>query len=149
VHGGTLRVWVSHEPENIDASVEYLIMLESLVETGWFHDTIRSHAESLRELLGDDEYWAYGASAKGVMLLNMADLKPTRVYDDTVGKQGERVPGRDVSVWKPDLREVKDWPKTILITAWNYADRIAGRLRQSGFGGQLVVPFPVPRVLNG
>jgi hypothetical protein len=54
-----------------------------------------------------------------------------------------------VSVWKPDLREVKDWPKTILITAWDYADRIAGRLRQSGFGGQLVVPFPVPRVLNG
>lgn len=140
VHGGTIRCWIGHGNDRVDATVEYAERLEQNVPSPTkFAEQIYAHRKVLRACLGDDKWAMYGCSAKGTMLVNLAVLKEyiVEAVDDTLEKQGLQVPGTQVVI------NGKLTQQNVLLTAWNYANRIKAKLPK---GTRVCVPFPIPRV---
>jgi hypothetical protein len=94
---------------------------------------------------------AYGAPAKGTVLLNVCGLGRD-VLDFTVDrsphKQGRLVPGVRLPIRPPeDL--LAEMPDVTLLLPWNIADEIvaqqAAYLRK---GGAFMIPVPHPRLVT-
>lgn len=94
---------------------------------------------------------AYGAAAKGTVLLNAVGLPAgtvRRVYDNTPFKQGLLMPGVHVPIVAPDELAV-DPPDVVLLLAWNFAEAITAQ--HPGYlagGGAWLVPNPYPRLIT-
>src|SRR5207245_1545519 len=107
----------------------------------------------LRRLRADGRRLAaYGAPAKGTVLLNACGLG-TDVLEFTVDrsphKQGRLVPGVRLPIRPPeDL--VKEMPDVTLLLPWNLADEIvAQQVEYLRRGGAFLVPVPAPRLVRG
>jgi SAM-dependent methyltransferase len=93
----------------------------------------------------------YGAAAKATVILNTLGESASAlrwVADRSSFKQGRLIPGVRVPV-VPVETIFSERPDYLLVFAWNYIDEIARQLssyRQAG--GQLIVPFPEPRVVG-
>lgn len=140
-HGGTIRCWVEHcvDKQKVDASVLYAQGVEISQKFG--HESFSTQVEIHQHILQEycqDGVACFGASAKGVMLMNMADLNVTAVYDDEPEKWGKTVPGLDLKVGTEVIPTEHETP--VLLTAWNYADQILPRLK----GKRVILPFPFP-----
>jgi hypothetical protein len=93
---------------------------------------------------------AYGAAAKGTMLLNAAHAGPADILfvaDANRLKQGHRVPGCGIPVVSPDrLRDTR--PDFLLILPWNIKDEIIEATRFiAAWDGRFVIPSPELRVI--
>lgn len=93
---------------------------------------------------------AYGAAAKGTMLLNAAGVTSedvVSVADASPLKQGHRMPGCRIPIVAPDrLRVVR--PDFLLVLPWNIADEIMEATRFIGaWGGRFVIPSPALRII--
>lgn len=88
---------------------------------------------------------AYGAAAKGTVLLNTLGLTTDHVAwvaDRNLHKHGRLMPGTHQPV-VPVERIASDPPPALLLLAWNFADEIARQ--QHAYlerGGTLLVPLP-------
>ncbi|MBL8958112.1 MAG: class I SAM-dependent methyltransferase [Myxococcaceae bacterium] len=91
---------------------------------------------------------AYGASAKGCVLMNYAGLKASDVdfvVDKSPHKQGRYVPGTGVPICDPK-RLLEEMPQHTLLFVWNIAEEI--KRQQAEYlrsGGEFVVPVPEVR----
>lgn len=147
VHGGSIRCWISKDQYRMDSTLNYFLRMEELIPTPeQFADTVERHKRLLQETLTLEEgrHWtAYGCSAKGVMLVNLAELDDyiACVVDDTQEKINADVPGLDLRILPTEVLLKRDH---ILLTAWNYADAIKAKLRKQNWHGTVVTPFPVP-----
>lgn len=164
IHGGSLRLSVSHEGEAEPGnSVASLLCqergwrvdsLESYVGFGREVENIRASLRSLIQSLKDHgkRVAAYGAAAKGAVLLNCCGIG-TDLIDFAVDlnphKQGLFLPGVHLRVYSPS-RLLEEMPDYTLLLAWNIADEIvrqqAEYIRR---GGRFIVPIPEPRVIGG
>jgi len=160
VHGGSLRFSVSHHDE-VDASVtEYL---ESEAAAGMadfaFYRNFATRVNGVRDGLlalldearaADKRVAAYGAAAKGCVLLNFAGVGSDRidfVADRNVHKQGMYMPGVRIPVRAPEAL-LTEMPDYVLLLAWNFKDEIM--CQQSEYarrGGKFIVPIPTPEVV--
>ena len=93
---------------------------------------------------------AYGAAAKGTVLLNHAGIDGSLidfVVDRNPHKQGLFMPGVHLPIRDPSAL-LEDRPDYLLLLAWNYRDEI---MRQQDEyrrdGGRFVVPLPEPDVV--
>jgi SAM-dependent methyltransferase len=93
---------------------------------------------------------AYGAAAKGTVLLNHAGIDATLVdfvVDRNPHKQGLFMPGVHLPIRAPEAL-LEEQPDYLLLLAWNYRDEI---MRQQeayrSRGGRFVVPLPEPEVV--
>ncbi len=160
VHGGSLRIRARHEAR-MDESTEALIEREH--REGLFHtvawktlaDSLDGLRQELIEFLEDEkkrgrQLAAYGAAAKGTMLLNWAGLDSTTlawVADANPHKQGRFIPGTDLEVVSPKRIE-QDRPDRILLLPWNWAEEIARQQKSwTDGGGRFIVPLPEPHYL--
>jgi SAM-dependent methyltransferase len=160
IHGGSLRIYVSHE-QGSDQSVESMLH----DETNWgasdrssytdFSDRVERLREELVGLLrqlkaGDKRIAVYGASAKGSTLLNYCGIgKETLDYvvDRSTVKQGLYTPGSHLKIYDP-VKLLEDMPDYVLLLTWNFADEILEQ--QSEYrrrGGRFIVPVPAVQVL--
>jgi len=93
---------------------------------------------------------AYGAAAKGTMLLNAAGAGAADIMfvaDANPLKQGHRMPGCRIPIVPPD-RLADARPDFLLVLPWNIADEIMQATSFIGaWGGRFVVPSPVLRVI--
>jgi SAM-dependent methyltransferase len=93
----------------------------------------------------------YGAAAKATVILNTLGDSASRlrwVADRSSFKQGRLIPGVRIPV-VPVETIFSERPDYLLIFAWNYIDEIARQLSSYlDAGGQLIVPFPEPRVVG-
>jgi hypothetical protein len=158
VHGGSLRIYVTHSdsPRTMDASVQKV--LED--EKQWGLDTMAAYSgfqvkvdslcrDFIQFLLEKKREGAkiagYGAAAKGNTLLNYCGIKPHLmdfVSDITPAKQGKYLPGSHIPVYGEEQLE-KQKPDYIVILPWNWKDSIVQRLaftRQ--WGAKFVTPIP-------
>jgi hypothetical protein len=94
---------------------------------------------------------AYGAAAKGVMLLNALEIGSEVldfVVDRNPEKQGRRLPSSGLEIRPPeDL--LAEMPDDVLLLAWNVGDEVIdqqGEYRREG--GTFIVPLPELRVLS-
>ncbi len=164
VHGGSLRITAAHGPSPLRPSpvVRDLLQQESQVGVDTldyycdFADRVDRLRRDLRTLLGrlrseGRPVAAYGAAAKGTVLLNAFDIGTEFldfVADRSPHKQGLFMPGVHVPIVRSeDLLERA--PAACLLLAWNFADEVlAQQQAYRDAGGRFIVPAPQVRLLD-
>ena len=161
IHGGSLRIFLSNGlAETKDTIIQQLAEEEELglTEPAYYLDfggRVKSLGTSLRCLL--DNYKrqgkriaAYGASAKGCILLNTFGLgqdKIDYVVDRSSEKQGRFTPGTHLPILSPNVL-VERMPDAVLLLTWNLADEIL--CQQAEYrrnGGLFIIPIPELKVV--
>lgn len=161
IHGGSLRMFVQHQDR---PSARLLELVEEEKRTGLnrpeafqaFAARIAANGEKLRALLKGlkakgARIAAYGAAAKGTILLN--HFKIGRDYlswvaDKNPHKHGLFVPGVKLPIVDPSYVE-SDRPDYLLILPWNHREEIMrGQARFAERGGRFILPVPEPRIVG-
>ena len=161
LHGGSLRLFVRQEHHEADETVAALLAEEkergvtSLAFYQGFSDRADRIRKALREqittLLAEDKtIAAYGAAAKGTILLNYCRLDTEQiafVVDRSPHKQGRLMPGVHVPIVSADELAGRA-PEVTLLLAWNFMDEILGQqIAYRNAGGQFLIPIPKVRLL--
>lgn len=159
-HGGSLRVYASPGAAN-SIAVEKLLAEEERLGlchhkyyTGFadsVHRVQRELASTLTSLVSrGHRVAAYGAAAKGTILLNSSQVDPDHlefVVDRNVHKHGHFMPGLRTPICDPS-RLLDDTPDYLLLLAWNHKDEIVRQQAEyRRLGGRFIVPIPQVSVL--
>jgi SAM-dependent methyltransferase len=160
IHGGSLRLRVGAGRE-VDDSVQAYLDEEQrsgLRDVTYYRDfasRVRAIQEDLLSTLrrlkqAGNRIAAYGAAAKGTILLNSTGIGGDLVdfvVDRNVHKQGRLVPGVRIPIDDP-ARLIREMPDYVLLLAWNFRDEILSQ--QDGYrrrGGKFVIPVPKAMVV--
>ncbi|HEU4367462.1 MAG TPA: class I SAM-dependent methyltransferase [Methylomirabilota bacterium] len=163
VHGGSLRVFLQHAGARpVSPAVDRLRIQEDAAgltraaRYAGFGDEVARLRARLVSLLGrlrseGRRLAAYGAPAKGTILLNVCGIG-TDLLDFTVDrsphKHGRLVPGVRLPI-RPVEDLLREMPDFTLLLPWNLTDEILGQqgeyLRK---GGVFVIPGPAPRLIG-
>ncbi len=159
-HGGSLRLHVFHERRarpTVDALLES--ERERGVDGAAYYAEFAARVESLKqELIRQLASWrgsgktiaAYGAAAKGTILLNYVGIHRDTVdfvVDRNVHKQGKFVPGVDLPIEAPE-RLRAERPDLVLLLPWNLRSEIlAQESEYRDAGGRFLIPVPWPEVV--
>ncbi|GMQ86123.1 MAG: class I SAM-dependent methyltransferase [Acidimicrobiia bacterium] len=160
IHGGSLRFFASAEPDR-EASVDEYLADEAIAgmdSIGYYQDfaaRVDGVKVALTGLIGElrrggARVAAYGAAAKGAILLNYAGLDGEQldyVVDRNPHKQGKLMPGVRLPIHDPS-KIGEDPPDYLLILPWNFKDEIMEQ--QADFaagGGRFIIPIPEPTLV--
>jgi hypothetical protein len=159
IHGGSLRAFVvpaatvSGRPE-----VEEMLLQEKDwgVSTPNFYRGFARKVELLKSSLlvilrklkaEGKSIAAYGAAAKGTVLLNYCGIGPEIldfVADRSPHKQGRLMPGVRIPIAAPEKISAA-MPDYLLLLAWNLAEEIMGQQGQyRQRAGKFIIPLPEP-----
>ncbi|MGE0143139.1 MAG: methyltransferase domain-containing protein [Planctomycetota bacterium] len=161
IHGGSIRYHAGRTAEP-DGSVAAMMAMEKQLGVDRpefyadFAVRVRALRESLRKLLlglreQGHSIAAYGAAAKGAILLNYVGLGPDVIdfcVDRNIHKQGRYLPGVDIEILAPEelLRRRPDYT---LLLPWNLEREIVGQQAEYlAAGGRFVIPVPTPRIVS-
>lgn len=157
-HGGSLRVWASHE-HSVHIETPAVAALLNVETTAGMRDSayyrgFQAKADAVKNgclmfLLEQRrtglKVGGYGAAAKGNTLLNYAGVKSDLlpyVVDASPHKQGQWLPGSRILV-TDEARLRKDRPDFVLILPWNLSEEICDQLGYiRDWGGQFAVAVP-------
>ncbi len=159
-HGGSMRYYIGKREEPSEA---LKIMMEEEREIGidkrdYYEDfanrvqTIRAELSKLVTRLKREgkRIVAYGAAAKGTIMLNSVGLDSSvidYVVDRNVHKHGWFMPGVHIEIL-PVERLLEDQPDYVVLLPWNFKEEILEQ--QSEFrslGGKFIIPVPEVRVV--
>jgi SAM-dependent methyltransferase len=163
IHGGSLRVIAGPAGTAPTADPSVGRMLEEEESLGiatleyfkGFAEKVHTLRERLLALLATlkdqgRRIAAYGAAAKGTVLLNTFGIGRETIdfiADRSEYKQGRFMPGVHIPVVPPD-RILLDMPDAVLLLAWNLADEILEQQAEyRRRGGRFIIPAPVPEVI--
>jgi SAM-dependent methyltransferase len=163
IHGGSLRIHLRHAAA-AQPSAAAVALLEQeadlAVGTPGFYAGFVERVEELkqatlalvRQLRADgSRLAAYGAAAKGTVLLNHFGIDRDLidfVVDKNHHKHGLLMPGVAIPIADPG-RLLLDRPDHVLLLAWNFADEIIGEQAEYlAAGGAFIVPIPELRVVE-
>lgn len=157
VHGGSLRIFAMRsgagEPGE---AVRSMLAEETAVGlcTSEYYATFASRVEALGQELRSmllslrsqgHTVAAYGAAAKGAVLLNAFNIGPdliSFVADRSPHKQGHLMPGVHIPIVGPDQLVARK-PEECLLLTWNFADEIlAQQAEYRRLGGRFIIPVP-------
>ena len=157
VHGGSLRVFAMRsEAAEPSEAVRSLLAEETAVGLcspeyyAAFAGRVEALGRELRAALEDlrakgHTVAAYGAAAKGAVLLNAFDIGPdliSFVADRSPYKQGYLMPGVHIPIVGPEQLLARR-PEECLLLAWNFADEIlAQQAEYRRLGGRFIIPVP-------
>lgn len=156
MHGGSLRVYVCH-PGAFPVSGRVAGVVRSERQRGYNtispYRRIGTQVQALRRKLTTllaslrkrkKRIAAYGASAKGMVLLNYFQIHTFLdfIADKSEAKQGLYTPGTHLHIYPP-AKVFTDHPDYVLILAWNIADEVMEFLSEyRKAGGKFIIPFP-------
>jgi len=161
VHGGSLRVLAAHSGDRGPRVSQLLAEERALgVDASDYYDGFAERVAQLRtqtiERLCDlksagRSLSAYGAAAKGAVLLNHYGLDSEVldfVVDGNPRKHGYLMPGVGIPISPPE-RLVCDRPDAVMLLAWNLEDEIVSQQQEYlGTGGSFLVPIPQLRIVG-
>jgi SAM-dependent methyltransferase len=162
IHGGSLRVFLAHQPTqpasaNVEAALaeEDVLGLTKPERYAFFNEQVaklkRNLLEVLSKLRASGKRGAgYGAPAKASTLLNYCGIGRDYLdftVDRSPQKQGLYLPGTHIPIHPPEkINQVR--PDYLLILPWNLKEEI---MEQMAFirewGAQFVIPVPQPVVV--
>ena len=165
IHGGTIRVYAKRkgcqkyqvEHENIDSFLDHEMELGLHDKSAYmqFSRQVADIKKNLSELLRDlkakgKTVAAYGASAKGNVLMNYCELDSEMIdfiVDDTPEKQGYLSPGNHIPI-VPASMIAERRPDYLLLLAWNFSKELMAKTRSyQEAGGRYIVPIPELKVI--
>jgi SAM-dependent methyltransferase len=161
-HGGSLRVFLGKRAGGLSARAAALLEEEAAwgVADVAAYRKLGARVEHLRRELvpllaglkaRGRRLAAYGASAKGAVLLNHFGIGRDVldfVVDRNVHKQGRFMPGVRAPIAEPG-RLLADMPDDVLLLAWNIeAEVMAQEAEYRRRGGRFLVPVPEPRFVT-
>ena len=155
IHGGSLRLFIGRGTRHGDTAEQLLREEETLGLTGEdyyrdFHTAVERVRDDLNATLdrlkaSGKTIGAYGAAAKGSILLNYCGITPDTVAfvaDRSPHKQGRRMPGCGIPVVAPHVITERQ-PDYLLILVWNLKDEV---VRQEDAyhqrGGRFILAVP-------
>ena len=152
MHGGSRRYWLRRR---VAPRPEVRPLNTALFQE--FGDAVETHLSEVQSVLDAIQsdgrsLWAFGASAKGTVMLNAlahrANLvRPTVIVDDAPSKQGRYSPGLHIPI-RPLSGTVAPDDSVCWLLSWNWADSIVPRLRKAGFAGRVLVTQPTIRNID-
>jgi SAM-dependent methyltransferase len=160
IHGGSLRVFAVPAPTApsprpavaAQLAEEARLGLATLDYFEGFADRVEVLKGQLLAMLGalkdqGHRIAAYGAAAKGTVLLNAFGIGTERiefVADRSEYKQGRYMPGVHVPIVGPEAL-LAEMPDEVLLLAWNFADEILEQQAEyRRRGGRFIIPVPTP-----
>lgn len=162
IHGGSLRY---HVGKNVTVEPSVHAYLEEEHRIGMdrpeYYLEFGSRAAAVREALlallaelraQGKRIAAYGAAAKGAIMLNYAGIGPEIIQfvaDRNPHKQGKYLPGVRIPISPPE-RILEEQPDYLLVLIWNLKDEVMRQ--QAEFarrGGKFIVAIPYPEILQG
>jgi hypothetical protein len=157
IHGGSLRISVGRERRASPSTVAFLEReaAEGLADIERYRafahrvaDLQRALRTRLRELRrAGRTVAAYGAAAKGTILLNSSGISSDLVAfvaDKSPYKQGRLLPGVGIPI-RPPESILAEMPDAVVMLAWNIRDEILREQhRYLRAGGRFIVPIPWP-----
>ncbi|MHA7829030.1 MAG: NAD-dependent epimerase/dehydratase family protein [Roseovarius sp.] len=155
IHGGSLRLTFARSGTISERAAALLteegeIRLDTAAYYQDFASRVRAFRHKARRLVGEvkasgGRIAAYGAAAKGTIMLNYLGLDASVVeyaVDRNPAKQGKFMPGVRVPIVAPDRLQT-DAPDVLILLPWNFRDEI---LRQQqkflAGGGKILVLIP-------
>lgn len=156
IHGGSLRLFLRHHGASQTSAVQAILENERTrgIDGDAFYADFAGRVEDLKQhvvaLLSElkrtgSSVAAYGAAAKGTVLLNHFGVDHEVidfVVDRNSHKQGRRMPGVGIPVLAPDQLLVQRPDYTVLL-AWNFADEVLRQQQEyRELGGRFIVPAP-------
>jgi SAM-dependent methyltransferase len=162
IHGGSLRLFVVPR-HRLGKRLRVEAALQE--ESAWGVEKVSSYRSfaqqvdhlkaNLLEVLGQAKgegkrVVAYGAAAKGTVLLNYCGVGPETlefVADRSPHKQGRYMPGVRLLIQPPE-RILETMPDYVLLLVWNIADEVLEQ--QSEYrrrGGKFIIPIPKVRIV--
>ncbi len=155
IHGGSLRLYFETKDERGPVVAQILDEEKRLgIDDYQYYRNFGTHVQEFRgrarSLIGDlkaqgKRIVAYGAAAKGTIMLNYLGLNDRTVdyvVDKNVHKQGKFIPGVRLRIDDPK-KLMEDRPDYVMILPWNFRDEI---IRQQDAyhksGGRFIVPIP-------
>jgi SAM-dependent methyltransferase len=165
IHGGSLRVFVTHRYHGSAADSAGTVARRLREEASWgvstidFYEHFAGRVETLRRRLSEKlaelkaqgkRIAAYGASAKGTTLLNYFGIGKEYldfVVDRNPIKQGLFTPGTHLPIYAPE-RLLDANPDYVLLLTWNFAAEILGQQAEyRRRGGRFIIPIPEVTVI--
>ncbi len=161
IHGGSVRVYVSKDDNPSDALRKQLVeeTMGGIASYEYVKDfalEVEKSRKLLTEMIRDLKskgfrIAAYGAAAKGSILLNYNELGVSEidyVVDRNVHKHGRHMPGSKLEIM-PVNKLLDDLPDFTLLLPWNFCEEILTQQREYlEKGGRFIVPVPKPEILS-
>jgi SAM-dependent methyltransferase len=158
IHGGSLHLELRHRTANVSEEKANAMVAEEraagIFEDRFYADFAERVAKLRSRLLSEMSRFrtvaAYGAAAKGIVLLNYFGLDSQRVpfvADVSPHKQGRHVPGTRQEIVPPSVL-VERKPDAALLLPWNITEEIVRSNRAYlEQGGHFIVPIPEVTIL--
>ena len=165
IHGGAIRLYIKKSSNKSikgrPHSIQWLIDLEK--DLG-LHDVTKyerfsedankikdDFIRTLAELKNKGvKIAAYGASAKGNVLLNYCGINKDTIsfiIDDTPEKQGKLAPGVHIPIVDFSYLE-KEKPDYLVLLAWNFTTELMSKTKEYyNKGGRYIIPVPTIKVI--
>jgi len=160
IHGGSLRLYVGKKDKaspDLQQMLdhEHAIGLDDYLYYQAFSERVEEIRTGLRRLLMDLRQQgcsiaAYGAPAKGTILLNYLGLGRGDIpftVDRNIRKHGKYVPGVRIPILDTSAL-LDNMPDYTLLLPWNFQSEILKQQQPyRSRGGRFIIPIPNPRIV--
>lgn len=149
MHAGSLRIIASSIRER-DESVNRILLNEAILGLSKIESwqsfakrtkaSIEKCSSELERLAKTRKIWAYGASGRASMWLNVCNLHfIEKIVDSSPLRYGKYIPGMNTPIVPPTDAEFQE-AEVVFVTAWNYIDDIIKQ--HPNLAGEWIVPLP-------
>ena len=158
IHGGSIRIYASKFAHDQHESVKDMLDFEESKEL-YSIETYTKFADRALRVMNDfrmclqniydsgKKVMAYGASAKGISLMNYAGIRRDWIHaivDDTPDKQGKWTPGTLIPII--DSNSFKDeCAYFIVLLAWNFSRELMAKCWWHS--GYFIIPIPEVKIV--
>jgi ubiquinone/menaquinone biosynthesis C-methylase UbiE len=153
IHGGSIRVHISHKRGRMTSSVlshieeeaKYKEVLPYMKFAVSSYESVNLFRDNIACLnIKGYKIAGFAASAKGNTLLNCAHITNVSmqyIVDETEEKIGKFSTGTHIPIVSMD-QLVSDPPDYLVVLSWNFFEEIKAKCDKAGYKGKYIIPIP-------